>query len=147
MNEWARLVDRYASELKKYELVCSFCGLHLSDTNVNSECNENVTGAAKGGPSASTGYGARGNTQAAATSVPTTSYFTEDAPPPEGTGNKKHWFGKPSLKGYKQNPFRTQTAGLLKEEVILQNPEAAQVLKKIYEIDHHMKLDLDGKFR
>lgn len=26
MNEWARLVDRYAAELKKYELVCSFCG-------------------------------------------------------------------------------------------------------------------------
>ena len=26
MNEWARLVDRYACELKKYELVCSFCG-------------------------------------------------------------------------------------------------------------------------
>ena len=26
MNEWARLVDRYASELKKYELVCAFCG-------------------------------------------------------------------------------------------------------------------------
>lgn len=26
MNEWARLVDRYAGELKKYELVCSFCG-------------------------------------------------------------------------------------------------------------------------
>ena len=26
MNEWARLVDRYASELKKYELVCAYCG-------------------------------------------------------------------------------------------------------------------------
>jgi hypothetical protein len=35
MNEWARLVDRYASELKKYELVCSFCGQHLADANVN----------------------------------------------------------------------------------------------------------------
>jgi hypothetical protein len=41
MNEWARLVDRYASELKKYELVCSFCGQHLSDANVNVECPEN----------------------------------------------------------------------------------------------------------
>lgn len=26
MNEWARLVDRYANELKKYELICAFCG-------------------------------------------------------------------------------------------------------------------------
>ena len=31
MNEWARLVDRYASELKKYEMVCAFCGQSLTD--------------------------------------------------------------------------------------------------------------------
>lgn len=43
MNEWARLVDRYASELKKYELVCAFCGQHMSDQNVNLECQENQT--------------------------------------------------------------------------------------------------------
>lgn len=42
MNEWARLVDRYASELKKYELVCAYCGQHLSDTNINTECYENA---------------------------------------------------------------------------------------------------------
>jgi hypothetical protein len=42
MNEWARLVDRYAAELKKYELVCSFCGQHLSDGNINTECIENT---------------------------------------------------------------------------------------------------------
>ena len=74
-------------------------------------------------------------------------YYTEEEPQPESIGNKRHFFGKPSLKGYKQNPFRTQTAGMLKEEVILQNPSAAGVLKKIYEMDHHMKVDLDAKFR
>lgn len=26
MNEWAKLVDRYGSELKKFDLVCAFCG-------------------------------------------------------------------------------------------------------------------------
>lgn len=41
MNEWAQLVDRYAAELKKYELVCAFCGVHLSDMSVNSECSDN----------------------------------------------------------------------------------------------------------
>ena len=41
MNEWAQLVDRYAAELKKYELVCAFCGQHLSDMTVNSECSDN----------------------------------------------------------------------------------------------------------
>ncbi len=29
----------------------------------------------------------------------------------------------------------------------MQNPEAACVLKKIYEMEHSMKLDLDTKFR
>ena len=74
-------------------------------------------------------------------------YYTDDEPPTEALGTKRHYFCKPSLKGYKQNPFRTQTAGLLKEEVILQNLEAAAVLKQIYEMDHHMKIDLDSKFR
>lgn len=74
-------------------------------------------------------------------------FYTEEEPPLESVGSRRHYFGKPSLKGYKQNPFRTQTAGLLKEEVILQNPEAAGVLKKIYEMDHHMKVDLDAHFR
>ena len=41
MNEWARLVDRYGSELKKFELVCSFCGQNLSEHNLNSDCQEN----------------------------------------------------------------------------------------------------------
>lgn len=31
MNEWARLVDRYGAELKKFDIVCAFCGQHLSD--------------------------------------------------------------------------------------------------------------------
>jgi hypothetical protein len=41
MNEWARLVDRYASELKRYELVCAFCGQYLSNEVVNTECADN----------------------------------------------------------------------------------------------------------
>ena len=49
MNEWARLVDRYAAELKKYELVCSFCGQHLADINVNSDCPENMGAGGPGG--------------------------------------------------------------------------------------------------
>ena len=44
MNEWARLVDRYASELKRYELVCAFCGQYLSGDTVNTECADNTHG-------------------------------------------------------------------------------------------------------
>ena len=41
MNEWARLVDRYGSELKKFELVCAFCGQNLNEHNLNTDCCEN----------------------------------------------------------------------------------------------------------
>lgn len=58
-------------------------------------------------------------------------YFTDEEPQHECIGNRRHFFGRPSLRGYKQNPFRAQTPGLLKEEVILQNPEAVAVLRKI----------------
>lgn len=62
-------------------------------------------------------------------------------------GKGCHFFGRPSLKGFKQNTFRTQTAGMLNESVIFQNPEAAMVLHKIYEMDHNENLDLGGKFK
>ena len=98
MNEWARLVDRYAGELKKYELVCAFCGQHLADGNVNLECPENSIGlGTKGAPA----KGAYGSTTRAEVKKDTVKYFTEDAPMQECCGNKRHWFGKPSLKGYK----------------------------------------------
>jgi len=41
MNEWARLVDKYAGELKRYDLVCAFCGQHMSDNTVNTDCVDN----------------------------------------------------------------------------------------------------------
>ena len=48
MNEWARLVDRYGAELKKFDIICAFCGQHLSDQNINTECSENISAALKG---------------------------------------------------------------------------------------------------
>lgn len=41
MEEWAKLVDKYANELKKFDLVCAFCGQHMSDLSVNADCLEN----------------------------------------------------------------------------------------------------------
>lgn len=63
MNEWARLVDKYASELKKYELICSFCGQHLDDSNVNSECSENINSSQSKGAPAKSGYGSQAQQQ------------------------------------------------------------------------------------
>lgn len=41
MEEWAKLVEKYGLELKKFDLVCAFCGQHLSDHNINGDCAEN----------------------------------------------------------------------------------------------------------
>lgn len=87
MNEWARLVDRYASELKKYELVCAFCGQTLADINVNTECADNCAPRA---------VSSEGGSQ-----VEQLVYFTDEEPDPETIGKRRHFFGRPSLRGYR----------------------------------------------
>ena len=71
MNEWARLVDKYAGELKKYDLVCAYCGQHLSDLTANTECADN-----------------NNNFDSA--------YFTDDEP--IGHQKNRHWFARPSMR-------------------------------------------------
>jgi len=70
-------------------------------------------------------------------------FFTDEEPAGDQIGTKHHFFGRPSIRGYKQNPFKTP----VKEEVFLQNPEAASVLRRIFEIDQQLKLDLEAKFQ
>lgn len=41
MNQWVELVDNFAGELKRYQLVCSFCGVHLDENSVNFDCSKN----------------------------------------------------------------------------------------------------------
>jgi len=53
MNEWARLVDRYGNELKKFELVCAFTGVHLTEHNINEDCPENCSEVLRGRASVS----------------------------------------------------------------------------------------------
>ena len=79
MNEWARLVDRYSAELKKYEMICAFCGQHLADANINADCMDNnrERDPMDGGV-----------------------YLTEDEPDRQTFGKRRHWFGKPSTKGF-----------------------------------------------
>jgi len=81
MNEWAQLVDRYAGELKKYEMVCAFCGQHLSDSNINTECADNC----------------QSREEADQDGI----YFTEEEPDQNCFGNRKHFFAKPSQRGFK----------------------------------------------
>ena len=41
ISEWVKLSDRYQMELKKYSIVCSFCGKYLDKNTVNAECDAN----------------------------------------------------------------------------------------------------------
>jgi hypothetical protein len=41
IQEWAKLSDKYALELQKYNLVCDFCGCYLDENVVNSGCEKN----------------------------------------------------------------------------------------------------------
>lgn len=37
-----RLTDKYANELKNYQLVCYYCGVMLDPINVNKKCKANL---------------------------------------------------------------------------------------------------------
>jgi len=41
INEWKKLSEKYANEIKKYKIVCSFCGAFLDNFNVNELCSMN----------------------------------------------------------------------------------------------------------
>ena len=41
IEKWAKLSEKYASELKKYNLICKFCGCALDENTVNSSCEKN----------------------------------------------------------------------------------------------------------
>jgi palmitoyltransferase len=78
MEEWARLVDKYAHELKKFDMVCAFCGQHMSDVTVNTDCVENNS------------------------MFDAYTYFTEDEPAQHIIHKGRHWFGRPSQRQFTQ---------------------------------------------
>jgi hypothetical protein len=48
ISEWAKLSDKYAMELKKFHLLCHFCGCYMDENTVNSLCMNNSDGAEHG---------------------------------------------------------------------------------------------------
>ena len=97
MNEWARLVDRYGAELKKFDLVCAFTGVHLSEKTVNEECPENnpdfLQNVLRGRAADSQHSINMGSDYCLSM------YYTEEEPPKHIIGTRRHWFGKPSIRG------------------------------------------------
>jgi hypothetical protein len=41
IEKWAKLSDKYVTELRKYNLICKFCGCALDESTVNSSCEKN----------------------------------------------------------------------------------------------------------
>jgi palmitoyltransferase len=70
IEEKAKLSDKYDKDLKKYMIVCSFCGKYIDKKTVNSDCQANEQ-------------------------FYLNFYFTKEAPPLSLINTKRHYFGEP----------------------------------------------------
>jgi len=75
ITELAKLSDKYASELQKYNLICDFCGCYLDENVVNSTCEKNIE-----------------------SEIDYNNYFfySNILPPEDFIGNGRHYFVSPS---------------------------------------------------
>ena len=109
LNHWVSLVDNFASELKKYQLICTFCGVHLDDSAVNTDCPKNplITDVSEFQPP----------THFYSSTVPTQEYFA----------NGRHFFVKPDEDIIDGN----ESTLILNEAILKENPYAASAVQKI----------------
>ena len=70
IEEKAKLSDKYDKDLKKFIVVCSFCGKYIDKKTINSECQANEQFCLN-------------------------FYFTKEAPPMNLINTKRHYFGEP----------------------------------------------------
>ncbi len=70
IEEKAKMSDKFDKYLKKFMVVCSFCGKYIDIKSVNSECQANEQ-------------------------FYLNFYFTKEAPPNEYINTKRHFFGEP----------------------------------------------------
>ena len=91
IQKWAKLSDKYASELQKYYLVCQFCGCILDEVTVNTPCEKNISNMANN-------YNGINEEKLLVSFKPREDIY----------GNKRHYFVKPkdSANKFKNNfPF------------------------------------------
>ena len=84
IQKWAKLSDKYASELQKYYLVCQFCGCILDESTVNTPCDKNNSSLAN-------------NTNGINDEKLLVSFKAKV----DHYGNKRHYFVKPKESGNK----------------------------------------------
>ena len=90
-------------------------------------------------------------------------FFTDEEPDLEVLGKRRHWFGKPSMRGYRissQVPRNIHDEGIYGshgigihnpkiDDLISKHPEFAPLMKKIYEATQHptVQTDLIARFK
>ena len=72
IEEWSKLSDKYANELKKYNLVCAYCGCYLDNININEKCSSNSS------------------------KTFTNTKYTIELPDVNVNGTGRHWFSEPT---------------------------------------------------
>ena len=70
--EWSKLSDKYANELKKYNLVCAYCGCYLDNIKINENCSCNSS------------------------KTFTNKKYTTELPEDKVNGTGRHWFSAPT---------------------------------------------------
>lgn len=111
ITQWVNLVDNYAEELKKFQLVCTFCGVHLDHIAVNLDCPKNpLIGDAR-------------------EFVPPVHFYASIVPPKEFFATGRHFFVKPDDEEEDSDPNDTKI--VLNEDALHENQYAASAVDKI----------------
>ena len=104
------LLDEYAVELKKFQLICTFCGVHLDHIAVNLDCPKNPLIAE------------------AEDFRPPTHFYSSIVPPKEFFATGRHFFVKPDdVEDNGVNESRL----ILNDEALHDNPHALNAVNKI----------------
>lgn len=104
------LLDDYAVELKKFQLICTFCGVHLDHIAVNLDCPKNKL------------------ISDVKEFVPPTHFYSSIVPPKEFFATGRHFFVKPDED---EEGAIDESRIVLNDEILKENEYAASAVKKI----------------
>lgn len=104
------LLDDYAIELKKFQLICTFCGVHLDHIAVNLECPRNpLIGDVKD-------------------FVEPTHFYSSTIPPKEFFATGRHFFVQPDEDG---DDGMNDSKLILNDQILKDNEYASSAVRKI----------------
>ena len=124
ITQWVGLVDNYAQELKKFQLICTFCGVHLDPIAVNLDCPKNPL------------------ISDAKDFVPPVHFYSSIVPPKEFFATGRHFFCKPDET---ETDETNESRMVLNDDILHENEYAASAVEKIrqqYTIEKEQDLEL-----